>query len=57
MRTQSEQKAYLEGMLAGALRVRIKTEGEFHGDVRKAEEWVNGVVELLIDADHGLGDN
>ena len=47
MRTPGEQQAYLDGMRAGALRVRIKTEGEFNGDVRKAEDWVKKLVVFL----------
>ena len=39
--------AYVDGMRAGALRVRIKTEGEFNGDVRAAEDWVKRLCDLL----------
>ena len=47
MRTPGEQQAYVKGMRAGALRVRIATEGQFKGDVREAEEFVNGIADFL----------
>ena len=50
-RTDAEAESYLDGMLAGALRVRIKTEGEFRGDVRAAEEWVKRLVAMMRSID------
>lgn len=47
MRTPSEQAAYRDGMRHGALTMRIKTEGEFAGDARRAYEHVEGILRML----------